>query len=473
MNDEKILKKIEEKYINPTKRNPEKFIGIEFEFPVVNLKSLPVDFEIVHKLAEKFVSEFEFTKISLDEEGNIYCAVSEKNDDGISFDCSYNTLELSFGTEKNLRELYKRFERYYDFIQGFLRKNNHMITGMGVNPNHNINKYEPVHSERYRMLYRHLSSYKKYTNTVTFHNVPNYGMFSCASQVQLDVKEENIPEVLNIFSAIEPLKAVLFANSYWDKRADYLLSRDYFWRNSLHGLNPHNVDAYDIKFSSNDEIIKYIASMSIYCVERDGKYINFAPTKLREYFSKSTVKGEFFNGKEYETISFKPEIDDLKYLRSFKFEDLTYRGTVEFRSVCTQPISEIMGSAAFHVGLMKNADRLENLLENDDVIYKNGYNSIELRDLFSRRELPLFVDKNKLRHLILEILDIANDGLKERQMGENIFLKPLYERGENLLSPARHLVNELENGRNIGDIAYDYSLLEIDKNQKNLIRAFA
>ncbi len=42
------------------------------------------------------------------------------------------------------------------------------------------------------------------------------------------------------------MKAVILANSAFkiDENKKYLASRDYLWKYSLHGLNPHNVDDY-------------------------------------------------------------------------------------------------------------------------------------------------------------------------------------------------------------------------------------
>jgi gamma-glutamylcysteine synthetase len=294
---------------------------------------------------------------------------------------------------------------------------------------------------------------------VHFHSIPHYGMFSCASQVQLDVREQDIAEVLNTFSKLEPVKAVLFANSYFEQRPDYLISRDYFWRSSLHGMNPHNVDAYETEFRNSGEVVQYISTMSMYCTQREGKYINFAPTPLREYFSAEEITGEYFDGTQYRNITFHPEISDLNYLRSFKFEDLTYRGTVEFRSICTQPVSEIMSAAAFHTGLMRNLHRLTQLLEKDTVLFTHGYNAVELRDLLSRRELPEFIDPDDLRELIFRILKLAEDGLQQRGFGEEIFLQPLYFRGEHLLSPAKQMLAELDSGKSMDELVLSYAAL--------------
>ena len=257
-----------------------------------------------------------------------------------------------------------------------------MLTGMGINPRYVVNQNVPVVSERYRMLFHHLSSYKKYGNSIPFHSYPNFGLFSCASQIQLDVEEEQVVPMLNTFTKLEPFKALILANSLWGENAEILCSRDNFWRNSLHGLNRHNVDMYNVVFDTTDEIVRYIKSMSLYCVEREGKYINFSPVVLSKYFSSDRIKGEYFDGNRYREITFHPEISDLQHLRSFKFEDLTFRGTVEFRSVCEQPVGEIMASGALHAGLMENIGELSEFLEKDTSIYHNGYNASELRRTF-------------------------------------------------------------------------------------------
>jgi gamma-glutamylcysteine synthetase len=457
MDIQEIKSAIYNKYIVPTKRKRNNYVGVEFELPIVNLNKEPVDFDIVHRLTEKFCNHFNFTPIKLDDNNNIFSAISNENGDDISFDCSYNTLELSFGRESNLNILYDRFKQYYSFIQNFLLPYNHTLTGMGINPYRKYNKNEPIPSERYRMLFHHLSSYDKYDD-FNFHNYPNFGLFSCASQVQLDVEEENIVEVINTFSKLEPLKSLLFANSPLDN--ELLCARDYLWKNSMHGLNPHNVDMYDENISTVDDIIDYILGMSMYCAERDGKYINFKPTKLSEYFNSETINGEYFENGEYKKIEFVPSLDDLEYLRSFKLEDLTFRGTVEFRSGCTQPVREIMALAAFHAGLIENLSELTELLNNDRVIYSNGYTPSQLRDMFNRGILPSFIDIDNLSKLLKQVVDIANDVLAKRNMNEQNLLTPLYSRAKYIFSPAKQMIDGISSGVPVEYYINDYSQIK-------------
>lgn len=453
--DEAIYKR----YIIPTKRERTKLVGLEFELPIVNRKKEPVDFKIVHKVTDAFIQQFSFDRISRDDDGFIYSAIDPKTGDGLSFDCSYNTLEFSFGTEFDMNILYARFVKYYTYIRKLLEKYDHTLTGMGINPHHAINRNVPVVSERYRMLLHHLSSYENYNEKILFHHHPNFGLFSCASQIQMDVEEKNLVETLNTFTKLEPLKALIFANSPWGQEQDVLCSRDNFWRNSLHGLNRHNVDMYGLEFESIDEIMSYIKSMSMYCVEREGKYINFHPIPLVQYFESDEIKGEYFDGEKYREVIVYPEISDLQYLRSFKFEDLTFRGTVEFRSVCEQPVKEIMASGAFHAGLMENLHELTEVLNQDHIIYHKGYNASELRRMFVKKELPDIFDWREVSKLILQILDIAENGLAKRGFKEEIFLEPLYIRAEKLISPAREMIEGFARGKTLNDYINEYGRL--------------
>ena len=49
----------------------------------------------------------------------------------------------------------------------------------------------------------------------------------------------------------------------------------------------------------------------------------------------------------------------VAWLRPFKFADLTQRGTIEFRSVCEQPVRDALAPAAFHAG---RAESLSSIL---------------------------------------------------------------------------------------------------------------
>ncbi len=464
MTNHTLDKAIYEKYIKPTQRKRTRTVGVEIELPIVNEEEAPVDFEVIHALTDAFVDQFQFEVIRRDDSGEIYSAASLVTGDDISYDCSYNTLELSFGILEDINELDRRFREYIVWIQNFLEPYHHLVTGMGINPRYNRNLQEPVPNGRYRMLFHHLKSYTRYEEMTQFpfHHNPDFGLYSCASQVQMDVEEEMIPEVLYTFSMIEPLKAVLFSNSLWGDSHETLCGRDGFWKYSLHGINPHNVDMYNVELSSTEELIEYIKTMSIFCVERGDRYLNFEPVPLQNFFDGRKITAEYYDGNQYRTMKITPDISDISWLRSYKFVDVTFRGTVEFRSICNQPLKDAMAPAAFHAGLMEPEilTKLTELMKEDHVLYHHGYNPTELREMFAKRAYPEWVKPEELTALLEHVLDLALEGLKMRGMGEEHYLMPLYKRAKNLSNPARMVADGLDAGEDMDLFIREFAKLD-------------
>lgn len=109
----------------------------------------------------------------------------------------------------------------------------------------------------------------------------------------------------------------------------------------MYGYNPHNVGMFEIELTDIEELVEYIKRTSLFNVARDGKYIYFTPIPAEQFFLMESVEGMVFNGDHFVPYVFHPEPSDLEYLRSYKFEDLTFRGTIEYRSACCQPVSDV------------------------------------------------------------------------------------------------------------------------------------
>lgn len=456
-----VREKLYQKYIEPTKKKRQEYVGIEVELPILNLDKKPVDFEKIYRLTDVFAKKFGFEVSSRDDEGNVNAIQDPENGDILSYDCSYNNLELSLGKEKKLQPLYQRFCDYYTYIQKELKQHHYTLTGMGVNPYRNFNHNIPIPNGRYRMLFHHLNSYPNYKNLpMYFHNYPNYGLFSSASQVQLDVDYDDLPMTIRAFSKLEPIKALLFNNSVLNGgREEFACCRDMFWENSTHGINPHNIGMFDCDIETVDELMAYIESTSMYCVEREEKYINFPPIPVMEYFEQDTIVGEYYEAGTYHEISFAPRIEDLEYLRTFKFEDLTFRGTIEFRSVCCQPVSDVMTVSAFHLGLKNELKELDRLLEKDCVLYHRGFSATELRKLLVRQKFPSFIEKKDLYKLAEQVVDLAKTGLEKRGYQEEVYLEPLYKRIKEQTNPAQKVLTLLKEDGNIEELILEYSTL--------------
>ena len=169
------------------------------------------------------------------------------------------------------------------------------------------------------------------------------------------------------------------------------------------------------------------------------------------------MTGEYMENGTPVKVAFQPQPDDIAYLRTFKFEDLTYRGTIEYRSACCQPIGDVMTVAAFHLGLQGKVRELRKLLEDDATLYHTGYNAVELRRQLVRRELPSTVDPDALYALVIKILDLCKEGLADRGRGEEVYLEPLYQRAESRTNPAKEMLRRLQNGESMETVIKSYA----------------
>ena len=183
---EYITDALDARFFAPLRRKRTHRIGVELEFPIWNLQpGAATDFTAVHEATDEFLSRFTFTNQVHDDEGAIYRATDSATGDELSFDCSYNTLELSFGPGENLIEIQSRFVVYYAALQKAFGQHGHALTGMGINPRWRENRPEPIGNGRYRMLLHHLKSYSKYGGSPRFHDHPDFGLFSCSSQTHI------------------------------------------------------------------------------------------------------------------------------------------------------------------------------------------------------------------------------------------------------------------------------------------------
>lgn len=415
---------LKQRYYLPIKEQPGLFVGIELEYPVVNLSGNATDVSLTKQLLIYLIDNFGFKADKFDSDNNPIQLIEQASGDMILFEVSYNTIEFAFAKASRIAEVEERLDTYLSMIQPYLRTHNHELQGWGVNPNWAKNDNSPVKSPRYEMLMDFLEL-SKAKNNPFFHNYPEYGSFICGSQVQLDVSKISYLRVLNAFNQIEGPKAVLFANSeFWGSDWDLAISRDFFWENSMHGVFEENAGIFPRVFKNEDDYFSYLSETAIFTAKRAEETYYFEPIRAKDYLNKSAIQAWSIHGKE---VSIKPSEDDFKTHRSYQFQDLTIRGTIEFRSVCTQPFSATFAPAAFHLGLLVNLERLENILKDSPFFEAFDFDYPRIRRLFSKKDIS-DTDLKLIFPLTEALLVCAEDGLKSRGFGEEIYLAPLKEK---------------------------------------------
>ena len=409
------------RYLASLKDNPEQYIGVELEFPIVNTMGNKTDV-LVTKALFKYLQEVdEFKAIKLDDDGKPVQLQHKRNKDQIVFELSYNTIEFAFEKTKTIQEVESRFHHYLGIIQPFLRERQHQIEGSGIHPYWRINDNQPVKIDRYKMLIRFLQLSGQDPNN-RFHHYPDYGTFICGNQVQLDVSRTNYLEIINAMNKVEPAKAYLFANSIFDGEVwDTKISRDIFWEDSMHGYYQENVGVNPKAFINEQDFLDYLAKTAMFYVYREEEILYFEPIRVEDYLAREKIVAYRLNGTRQ---NIKPQEEDLKNHRSYHFQDLTTRGTIEYRSVCTQTLHKTFAPIAFHVGLHYNIKELEEYLAQNNYFDFSKENPKELRRQYSKKHLTKN-ELEKIKHYSLDLLTISKRGLIDRGKQEELYLEEI------------------------------------------------
>lgn len=412
---------LKERYLANIKENPDLYIGIELEFPIVNLQGGATDTRVTKELLARLNSDYGFIVERRDLDGNPIQLKASDSEDRILFEVSYNILEFAFEKAKIIQEVEIRFNHYLDIIQQILRKDYHELQGHGLHPFWKENDNQPVKYPRYQMLMQYLALSEKIGGDF-FHRHPDYGSYICGSQVQLDVSRANFIQVINAFNQIEAAKAYFFANSELiTEDFNTRISRDRFWEESMHGFLVENVGVNPYDFKNEEDFFNYLNHTAIFNAEREGDTYYFPPIAAGEYLKQGQIKGYNLSGRE-SLVS--PRADDFHYHRSYQYQDLTTRGTIEFRSTCAQPLNRTFAPAAFHLGLLANLKEVTTYLKDCDFFKLEGRAYKDLRRKYSQIDLTQR-EQDAIRSFASDLLHLAIKGLKMRKRGEERYLFPL------------------------------------------------
>ena len=416
MTKQQAIKLLKEKYLSNMKEDSELFVGVELEFPIVETNGNKTNIEVTKNLFRTLANLSDFEVEKIDDDQNPIQLIHCSSKDRILFELSYNTIEFAFERAHSINEVAKRFEAYLKIIQQILQEDNHEIQGHGIHPMWNENDNSPVKIERYKMLMAFLAMNGTGMKT---HSYPSYGAFICGNQVQLDVRRDNYLRIINAFNKIEAAKAYLFSNSEFSAESwDTKIARDIFWEESLHGYYKENVGIYPKDYQSEEEYFNNLAKTAIFTATREGKSYYFKPIRVEDYLDQKEITAYSADGNE-KIIN--PVKEDLKQHRSYQFQDLTARGTVEFRSVCTQPLETTFAPIAFELGLFVELEKLESYLEDSSFFKNEEQDYRKLRKKYSKKILSK-EEKEGIQSFSKDLLDIAEAGLMKRGYGEEKFL---------------------------------------------------
>lgn len=375
-------------------------VGVELEFPLVNSKNEPIAVSAARGVFDYFLKRG--FKEDIKERGEVYFIVNSDGD-CLSFDNSYNNFEFSLNYGDDLTKISERFYRLLDMAEEYFSSCGYTLAGRGTNP---AKKYAPqlhVDFSTYNMVDEYLHKFGENSP------YPDFPAYLSSAQTHLDVPLGDLPEAYTFFAKTDFVRGLLFANSPDFDGGDYRCFRDFLWEQSAFSRCPNITGKVDGKFSTADDIVKYIASKGMFNRVRNGKYEIFAPVCMREYFARPDA-----------------EEGDIENYLSFKNVEITRRGTLEIRSDCAQPFEEALLPAAFNLGLSANMEKADGEIE---LFFKeNGIalpNSA-LREMAVKGVMPAAEGATKA--FLQRMCSAAAEGLEARGRGEEKILAPIYDR---------------------------------------------
>ncbi len=433
----------------PFSETKNQYIGVELEFPIVNLEKGPCQPQVVQHLM-KFLIERLFFRVNETDKNQLIISVVNIYKDIISFEYSFNTLEFSLQRGHNINEVATRFYLYTEQIQDFLSNYNYTLTGLGIHPGFEKNNQKPLSTDYYEMLQ---AFFGLAANHKGFHHFTNFCSFVCSAQTHINIELEQLPKVLNFLNQINWIAALIFSNSAMfvpdlQRYSNVLCWRDFLWNKSMLGFHPCNYGLYGESLETIDDIYKAYLRRSMFYVKRKSSFIFFEPVSLEDFFLSESIAGFFINSENtIEKIKIHPQLEDISFFRSYKYFELTRNGTIEIRSECQQPIKEAFTPATFYLGAIGSMDAIAELLSK----YKENKLSV-LREAAITQGIFNFIEKNDLQALLFNVLNLTEEYLVHRGYNEEQFLIPLYKRIENLTCPAKDNINLLKNGYSIEEI---------------------
>lgn len=435
---------IEKYFIQKFKEKGEVYVGAEIEMPLIHLDQTPVETAFVWKILTLLKNRFSFVMVRATNEGIPYEAGCPAGDT-FSFDTTFNTIEFSMGKEKEIGLIKKRFCSYAGAIQELAGENGYLLCGMGMNPYAVYADADPLHAPSVAAKAAFLREYTSHHEGEMFH------AFCASTQTHVDVRSCELPAVLNLLGRLTFVDGLLFANSLplpvqLRKKCPVLLPvpegltcfRDILWERS----EAPNTHAFEGTYHSLKEISEHLKKLKLFIVS-DGKggFKPIRPVTFAEYFSDREHP-------EKDIVCFRP----LEPISPSRY------GTIEIRCTCTQPLDQAFVPVAFYTGIVKKhretGERLERFLEENHIRAGN-------RDLRQRAVCGAYIaDKRRVRDFLRELVAVSERGLRERGYGEEELLKPLKQRKDILMCPAKRERMLLESGGPMERIFKEYCTLE-------------
>lgn len=286
---------------------------------------------------------------------------------------------------------------------------------LGFRPNTTLEDVPIMPKGRYQIMRDYMQKVGTHGREMMFR--------TCTVQTNLDFESEtDMVKKFRVSLALQPIATALFANSPFmhGQLNGYKSYRSHIWMKT----DPTRTGLLPFVFEDGfgfEQYVDYALDVPMYFVARNGKYLNATGKSFRNFLE---ARLDILPGE-------KPTLKDFDDHLSTIFPEVRLKTFLEMRGADTGPWSELCALPAFWVGLLYDANALDQAWE----LVRN-WNTTERWNL--RANVPVHGLQTEFRNqpiqkLTQTVLQICRQGLKARKRlnghgeSETIFLQHLDE----------------------------------------------
>jgi len=263
---------------------------------------------------------------------------------------------------------------------------------------------------------------------------------TCTVQVNLDFSSEaDMVKKLRVSLALQPIATALFANSPFTEGQPngFLSYRSEIWRDTDRARSGMLPFAFE-EGMGFERYVDYALDVPMYFIKRGDRYIDVAGSSFRDLLA----------GKHPAVPGERATVSDWANHLSTIFPEVRLKRYLEMRGADGGPWANLCALPALWTGLLYDETSLDAACE----IIKDWSADArqKLRDDVPSLGLEAWVGGHSVAHVAREVVNIARDGLKRRDMrdsqgrDESRFLKPLEDILASGCTPAQVLLDRFE-----------------------------
>ncbi len=313
-------------------------------------------------------------------------------------------IELSLEPQKTVQDFQTKIDDINQTIKQVFDKYNIKLFNYGVYPKTTYKNIKIIPKKRYKLMANYL-----------------WGILSdvmmretAGIQVGIDYKnEQDAMRKFNLANKISPFITAMYANSNIRGGVDtgYKSFRALAW------LNTDNERCgFATKFKENmqfEDYVKTVLNVPVIYIVRDNKYINVNGSINFKQFINSGYEG------------YDATIEDFKLHANLFFPEIRLRNFIEIRNHDCVDEKYMYSLLALYKGIFYNNDAI---IATEELLKQFSCNDIaEFRYNVPRLALETKVKNHCINDITKEILQIANDSLKQKKDNDIEFLDAIIE----------------------------------------------